>query len=60
MLLLFADDVVLLTSDFIKLKEVFTLFSTFCVDNALTTSGSKTKLLVVGDERPDFKRGCLV
>lgn len=47
-MLLFADDVVLLSHSLSGLRQQFDAFDSFCNVNRLVVSAAKTKLLVTG------------
>ena len=55
-LLLFADDLVLLSTTFNMISKLFDMVESFCNDNALNISVSKTELMVCGKKADEYVR----
>ncbi len=59
-MLLFADDVVLISETMIKLQHIFFTFDNFCTERSLRVNASKTKLLVCGPLSQTYTKDAVV
>ncbi len=59
-MLLFADDVALISETIIKLQHIFFTFDNFCAERSLRINASKTKLMVYGPLSQTYTKDVVV